>query len=173
MPHNHLDLHIHVVELDIPFIIDLDILNPHQLIVRYVENQLESMQLGLKLSLTYKRGHVFLYWDVKSVMLKRSELTRLHVHFMHPAADLLLELIRRASPSKVSESVKRILDQITAACKTYCEFKSQPIRFKASIFPDRLVFKQSISIDLLWLDEKPVLHVIDGHTNFRNGLFLR
>lgn len=37
----------------------------------------------------------------------------------------------------------------------------------------RIVLNQVISIDLLWLQERPLLHIIDDHTGFRSAAFLK
>lgn len=163
---SHITLDIHVVDLDIPLIIGLDVLKAHSLLVNYVENVLEFRELNVRRPLTYKREHVFLEWDQKSILFTREELTRLHLHFMHPAADKLFQLIRRAKPESATTSVKQIISEISSACLSCQEYRSRPLRFKASVPPDNIVFNQSISIDLLWLDEVPVLHVIDDHTEF-------
>lgn len=170
---SHLSLSIHVVNLDIPLIIGLDVLKSYHLLINYLANQLEFPSTGTTMPLVYKRGHIFLEWDHQSILFTKAELTRLHLHFMHPAADRLFQLIKRASTHSATHSVKQLIENITSACRTCQEFKSRPIRFRASIPPGQLVFNESISIDLLWLENKPALHVIDDHTGFRNAVFLR
>lgn len=92
---------------------------------------------------------------------------------MHPAADRSFELIKRANPDSASKSVRELIGEITSACQTCREYKSQPLRFKSSIPPEKVIFNHTVLIDLLWLDEQPVLQVIDEHTGFRNAIFLR
>lgn len=170
---SHITLNIHVVDLNIPLIIGLDVIKSHSLLLNYVENRLEFRNLSESKPLTYKHGHVFIEWDQKAIMYSREELTGLHLHFIHPGVDRLLELIKRANPDSATKSVKELLHEISSACQTYREFRSKQLRFKASISPNELVFNQSIYIHLLWFDEQPVLHVIDDHTSFRNAAFIR
>lgn len=170
---SHMNLQVHVVKMDIPLIIGLDILKSQSLLVNYVENKLEFRNLNISRPITFKRGHVFLEWDAQRIMFTREELTRLHLHFMHPAANRLFELIKRVNPTLATRSVQHLLDEISKSCRSCQEFRSRPLRFKASVSPTKLIFNHSISIDLLWLDEKPALHVIDDHTGFRNAVSLR
>lgn len=162
-----------MVYLDIPIIICLDILKSHSLLVNYLDNRLEYRNLKYSRPLTFKRGHVFLEWNHDAILFTRTELTRMQLHFMHPAADRLFELIKRASPAHATDSVKELLSEINTACQSCKECKSRLLRFDASISPSQLVFNQSISIELLLLDEKPVLHVIDDRNNYWNAIFLR
>lgn len=69
--------------------------------------------------------------------------------------------------------VRDLLEKISAACEPCQEFKSRPLLFKAILPPERLVFNNAISIDIVWINDYPVLHVIDDHTGFRNAVFLR
>lgn len=39
--------------------------------------------------------------------------------------------------------------------------------------PQSIVFNRELSMDLLWLDKVPVLHVVDTHTAFKNAEFIR
>lgn len=171
--HSHLDFHVEVVDLDIPLIIGLDILRSRKLLVDYVENTLIYCNEKIKRPITYKLGHVFVEWDQSEILFTREELSRLHLHFMHPSASKLFALISRSDPSKANPSVKQLIDEIPAACNTCRSFKSSPLRFKATIPDDKVLFNHTISVDLVWLHEKPVLHIIDEQTGFRNACFLK
>lgn len=94
--HSDITLKIHVVDLDIPLIIGLDILTYHSLLVNYVENSLEFRNLNSR-PLIYKRGHVF-EWDVHRIMFTHEELIWLLVNFMHPSVGRLFKLIKRVNP---------------------------------------------------------------------------
>lgn len=48
-----------------------------------------------------------------------------------------------------------------------------PLQFKTTIPPDQLVINHEPGIDLLWLEETQVFHVVDTHTGFRNATVLR
>lgn len=169
----HLDLAVDVVDLDIPLILGLDILRGKGLLVDYINNELKFCNHDLSLPITSKYGHVFLEWDYHTIHFTKTELIRLHTHFMHPSASKLYDLIARANPEKASPSIKRLINEITDACTQCKTYASAPLRFKASIPSDRITFNQVVSVDLLWLYDRAVLHVIDEHTGFRNAAFLK
>lgn len=96
----------------------------------------------------------------------------LHI-FMHPSAFKLYSFISRSDPSKANLSIKNPVEQIIAACDNCKSYKSSPLRFKAAIPSDQILFSQIISVDFLWLYDKPVLHVIDKQTGFGNASFVK
>lgn len=169
----HLDLSIDVVALDIPLIIGLDILRGHNLLVNYLDNTIRFCSYGITRPISQKLGHVFLQWDEHRILFTKAELTRLHMHFMHPSASKLFQLIARSDPSKDNPSIKKLIEEITAACNNCKAYHASPLRFKAAIPSDRLTFNQTISIDLLWLYDRPVLQVIDDQTGYRNAAFIK
>lgn len=174
MNRSHLQLRIHVFDLYISLIIGLGIL---KIILCWSITLINPFNTAIRntvdLSRSFYRGHVFLEWNHHSILFTRSELTRIHLHFMHPAAYCLFYLIKWANPANATDSVKELVDELTAACLSRKEYKSRPLRFKVNITPSKLVFNQSVSIDILSLEEKMALHVVDGHNNYRNAIIVR
>lgn len=82
-------------------------------------------------------------------------------------------LVARAVPLKANPSIQRLLEEVTNSCATFKPYKSAPLRFRASIQNDKIVFSQVLSIDLFWLYDRPVLHFIDEQTGFRNASFFK
>jgi len=39
--------------------------------------------------------------------------------------------------------------------------------------PKQLVFNQKVTMDLIWLQGVPILHVIDVHAGYQNAITLR
>lgn len=103
--HNHLDLMIDVVHVDIPLIIGLDILRSRKLLVNYVHNTLIYCNEKVNRPITFKYGHVFVEWDQSEILFTSEELTRFHLHFMHPFTSRLLQLIPRSDPTKANCNV--------------------------------------------------------------------
>lgn len=169
----HISVTVDVIQMDIPLIIGLDILRPCKLSVNYVDNTLHYCNEGVTQPLTYKHGHVFYEWDTSEMFFTRQELTWLHLHFMHPSSERLFYLIARVNPTKATPSVKELINSITNACSSCQSFKSAPLRFKPSVPKDHLIFKHTISVDFVCRNERPVLHVIDENTKFRNACFLK
>lgn len=91
---------------------------------------------------------------------------------MHPSTAKLLSLLSRDYPDQVTAETTPLLQEIGKAfdaCKFFC---SQPITFQVR-FPDDVVFNKSIRMNLMYLDGKPVLHVIDVGTNYSAARFLK
>lgn len=36
--------------------------------------------------------------------------------------------------------------------------------------PDKVIFNQELAIDLVWLEKKLVLHIVENHTEFQNAI---
>lgn len=114
----HVDLHVDVIDLDIPLIIGLDVLKSKRLLVNYIDNNLHFCNKNIKQPLTYKFRHVIYEWDIRELFFTRQELTRLHLHFMHPSSRSLFDLIARSDPTKATPSIGQLIESISNACAT-------------------------------------------------------
>ena len=92
---------------------------------------------------------------------------------MHPTYGKLYNLIKRAYPEKATTSVKQLLDQISKACSSCATYSNPPFRFRATISPDNIIFNREVSMDLMWLNKRAVLHIVDTATSFQNATFIR
>lgn len=45
-------------------------------------------------------GHVFIEWKKRNECYKQAKLSRLNIHFFHPAADRLFALVKKAKPEE-------------------------------------------------------------------------
>jgi hypothetical protein len=72
----------------------------------------------------------------------------------------------------VNEDTRKILQGIVKSCLTCQTFASQPLRFSVRMPDDKLVFNDELSLDILWLDGEPALHVVDTATRFGAAIFL-
>lgn len=169
----HINLSIDVINMDIPLIIGLDMLRSYRLLVNYINDTIHFGNFDIKRTIKHKSGHVFLECNLHEILFTRKELVRLHTHFMHPSASRLFSSIARADTTKPNSSIQHLFEEITSACLKFQPYKSAPLRFKVSIPNDKILFNQMLSIDLLWLYERPVLRIIDEETGFRNASFLR
>lgn len=162
----------HIVNISIPFLLGLDTLDRHGWNVLTVQNKLESVKDGWTMPLYRLRGHVFLRWPETFVNLfTRNELERMHLHFMHPSASKMFQLLHRAYPNKLQGDTLDILSDISKSCDVCQKYSLKPFTFTVR-FPDDAVFNQRIAMDLMYLDGSPVLHVIDTGTNFSAAQFL-
>ena len=106
------------------------------------------------------------------VLFTKSELARLHLHFYHPTAQKLYNLLRRARPSDTPPETRRILEQISLDCKHCREHFPGPYRFRVALPLDEVTFNEEVALDVMYLDSQPVLHVVDLQVAYQNAEFL-
>ena len=101
--------------------------------------------------------------------LTSSELLRLHRRFGHPSVKKLHALLERSGYNATTEAIARL----TKFCQ-YCQkHRKSPGRFKFRLSDDTIDFNHSIYIDVMYINSKPALHVIDEATRFSAARFLR
>lgn len=101
------------------------------------------------------------------------ELKRLHRVFGHPSVTALGHLLRRADPENYSYNVKHARYDIMRECMTCVKHAAKPRRFKVTIGTDDLRFNHIIAVDIMYINEKPVIHVVDEATNYQAAMFLK
>jgi hypothetical protein len=100
--------------------------------------------------------------------LTESELRQLHRRFGHPSVHRLTRILQRAGHEVNSQCI----DYLTKFCH-HCQMKGRsPGRFKFTL-KDDYEFNYSVIVDILYLEGKPVLQVIDAATSFGAARFLR
>jgi hypothetical protein len=101
--------------------------------------------------------------------LTEVELRQLHRRFGHPSVQRLTKVLQRAGYNDIDP---RTIERLTKFCKQ-CQLHSKsPGRFKFTLKDDRN-FNYSVLIDVLYLDNKPVLQAIDEATAFNAARFLK
>ena len=137
-----------------------------------VQNQLQSVTENWVMDLVRQDGHVYTPWDETfETLFSREQLTNLQLHFMHPSTDKLYDLLKKAHPNTMSKHAKDVLSDISRSCHACQIYSTKPITFQVR-FPDEVVFNKEIRIDLFFLDQAPVLSIVDVGTNFATGRFL-
>lgn len=162
-----------VVNAYVPFLIRLDILWYHQFNINTNTNSLESCVHKCTLLITYKFRHASVDFSPYRILLTRSELRRLHLHFMHLSADELIRLLWWALPRTKTLETEQIIGEISDACATCQEYRPSPLCFRTCIFPDKVIFNYELAIDIMLIDEVPILHIADSHTHFQNAVVSR
>jgi hypothetical protein len=98
--------------------------------------------------------------------------TRALTHFWHPTTQKLYELIKRSTPDQATAETRTLLEDIAQRCRTCQALSRKPYRFKVSM-PENVVFNQTLAMDIMYLEGKALLHVVDTSTNFSNAIFLQ
>ena len=160
-----------IVQIDVPLLFGLDLMKRYRIRVDEVENTIEQKDQGWKASLTFKKGHLYREWPARVVLFTRTELEKLHRRFAHPTTTKLLNLLRRADPKRVDDQTRETLERIYRSCDPCQRMSPKPFVFQVSM-PDDIVFNNEVVVDLMWLDGKPVLHIVDRGTHYSAASFV-
>jgi hypothetical protein len=158
-----------VLEAPTPFLLclaDMDRLNV------YFNNTTDELVQGEnRTPVIRKWGHPWFHLNKReraTMFLTETELRRLHCRFGHPAVMRLVKLLKNAGHNDFEE---RTLEEITKFCH-HCQLNSSaPRRFKFTL-KDNRHFNYEILVDVMYLGNRPVLHVVDASTAFQGAKFL-
>lgn len=171
----YLEMSIDIVHGNFPLLIGIDVILDHGLIIDYNTKQLTCHDRTWSLPIQFTMVHSFVHPAGREtrVFFTRAELEKRHFKFYPSSSGKLFNVIKRASGEKATPEIKRMLDEISRAFQTCQEYHSGPFRFRASLPADEIVFNQEVAIDLVWLAGRPVVHVVDTHTNYQNAEFVQ
>lgn len=100
--------------------------------------------------------------------LTETELRRLHRRFGHPSVRRLRQVLER-SGHKVE---LHALEHLTKYCEHCQKHGRSPGRFSFTI-KDDIDFNYNVIVDILYIQGKPVLHLVDEATRFQAGRWLK
>ena len=100
------------------------------------------------------------------------QLLKLHRHFFHPSSEKLYKLLKRAHPADTTPETQQLLEDISRRCDPCQRVQSGPSRFKVTFGADSVQFNEEVVIDIMYLDGKPVIHLVDTETHFGAARFL-
>lgn len=168
----YLTFDIHVVEADVPILLSLADMDRIRIHYNNLTHTLHHNPSGASISVSRQFGHPFIKWNnFTDSFFSESELRRLHKRFGHPTADKLLNLLKRSDIDQVDSATLSILEEISRRCRL-CQFNAQrPRRFKFSLKSEK-DFNQQIYVDVMHLEGKPVLHVVDEATRYQAARWL-
>lgn len=162
----------HALETPTPFLLCLKGMDYLRTYLDNTTNELVKDGGNLRVPVVRKWGHPWFFLNKSeetSVFLTEKELRRLHRRFGHPATDRLYKLLKKAGYDDVD---KETLQNIAQFCH-HCQIHSPaPRRFKFTLKDDH-EFNFEIVVDVLYLNNKPVLHVVDSATSFNGARFLK
>lgn len=138
---------VDVVELDVSPLIGLDTLNKLIFYINNVLNLLVKERLGWVIPLERKNGHLYLQW-ILEVLSTIRELKKMHNGFYHQSTDKMFNLVKRVNFEYATMKTRKLLEQVSAECKT-CQYHSpRPLRFAATI-PGPIFFNHLAILDLM------------------------
>ena len=167
------NIDFHVVEADTPFLLclaDMDRLRVHY-------NNVTDVLITPtgELPIVRRFGHPFLVWSEAihpflqelPCYLTEVEIRQLHRRFGHPSVGRLQRVLERAG----HEVDTTILQHLTKFCK-YCQkYGRSPGRFRFTLRED-VDFNYCIYVDIMYIDGKPLLHIVDEGTRYQAGRWL-
>ena len=170
-------IEFHIVKADTPFLLSLADMDRLKVYLNNVKNVLVMEDQVIPVIRRF--DHPFLLWktslqsyitesfDTNPCYLTDTELRQLHKCFRHPSAMKLHLLLERSS----HEVDKPALDKLTKFC-SFCQKNGKsPGRFKFTLRDD-VNFNYSIIVDIMYIDNSPILHVVDEATRFQAARWL-
>jgi hypothetical protein len=164
----------HVVKADTSFLLSLADMDRLKVYFNNVENTLNMIIQKQKLPVIRRFGHGFLLWknfmqtyidqsfDLNFCYLTETELRQLHRRFDHSSTRKLHDLLERAD----HEVKKPVLEKLIKFC-TFCQkYAKSSGRFKF-ILRDDVNFNFSIIVNIMYIENSLILHVIDEATRFQ------
>jgi hypothetical protein len=161
----------HVIPTNTPFLLclqDMDAMG-----VRF-DNLKNILIQGNKIvPVVRKWGHPWMLLDQLEETLAwnhltETELRQLHRRFGHPSVQRLTNVLQRAG----HDVDIAVLKKLTKFCHQCQMHEKSPGRFKFTLKDDH-EFNHSVIIDVMYLDGKPVLQVVDSATAFEAARFLK
>lgn len=167
----------HVVQANTPFLLclrDMDLLRATFNNLRNVMVQGSNM-----MPIVRAGGHPWMLLDpIKALTfaeglyvtchLTRAEMEQVHRRFGHPSPRRLYRMLQRAGHTIPLNAI----EQITKFCKNCQLHKGPPQRFNFTL-KDDTEFNHTIYLDVLKLDDRQVLQVVDEATKFQSARFLK
>ena len=175
-----------VVPPDIPALMGMDVLDQESLTPDTVENRLVKKIPVKKQDGTFqymeqwhvpmyrsKSNHLYVDMDFPiSMRYTKSQLSKPHKNFFHPAADKLFNLLRKSKPEEATPETLDALKDITKRCYPCQRVHNAPPRFRVSFGAENVRFNERILIDIMYIGAKPVMHIVDEGTRFSAARFL-
>lgn len=96
----------------------------------------------------------------------------LNLVFFYPTAGKLYTLIEHASATDCTPSARCLLDEISGLCAMCQTFGARPLSVHVSLPNEMICINAEISMDLLCLDRRFTLHVVDPASGYSNSAFL-
>ena len=121
-----------VVNVNIPLLMGLDILDRCKLVIDVCKNELLCPERGRSLPLTRNLGHIYIEWGTE-VLYTTGELQRIHRHLIHAPADRLFSLMKRADDPCATRETRKRLEEVTSTCGIFQRIARGPGRFRVAL----------------------------------------
>lgn len=164
---------IDVVNGEITLLIGLDHLDEYGTFLNTVNKTFTCRRQKWTITLTRKLGRIFYTWgDSDTILFTQNEIVKLLEQYFHPRAGKIFKLLNSVDRTGVDQKTMDILKDISKACEVCQNYSTQYILLRARIPDSDIVFTQELEIDVMFLEEKVVLHVVYIATHFNETIFI-
>lgn len=170
--HGFIEFDIDIIDKEVPLLFGLDQHLKHSCSSNEVFRTFTHHILKITVPLNYKNGHLYLEWPSSNVLFTRLELKKLHNRFAHPSVTALINLLKRSGLDEMPSETRRMLEDIARKCKECEKYAPKPAIFKVSMPEDTIEFNHEIEVDLFFIHNKPILHIIDRGTRYSVARFI-
>lgn len=101
-----------------------------------------------------------------------AQLQKMHRQFALSSATKLYNLLKRAGLEAVNSETLERLNDIVSKFEPCQRIRNAPLRFRVSMGHGDVRFHARAYIDIMYLDGRPVLHIVDEATRFSAARFL-
>lgn len=102
-----------------------------------------------------------------------TDLRQIHRAFCQPSIRSTENLLKRSNGGNLEAQTRRLIRNIGQSCQSCQQKSGPPRRFKLTIGTSNLRFNHSVKFYTMYLDEIPVLHLVDQGTHFCGVVFLQ
>ncbi len=95
-----------------------------------------------------------------------------HTIFGNPSASAVVNVLRRTRPDEMTESMKQKILDISKMCIECSILGNKPKKFNLRVGADDLRFNQIVAVYLMYINSKPIIHVVHLATHYNSALFL-
>ncbi len=168
-----IDVRFQIVKDNVPSLLCMKDMLDNGLDISILDSEIRYKHLSQPLELkNYFLIHKWKRGDIGYSLYTEAELKKLHKSFGHPSVSALVNVLKRARPNEMSSEVQKTISDIVKTCLTCSVHASRPKRFKLTVGTDDLRFNHIVAIDITYISNKPILHVVDEATHYNAALFL-
>lgn len=163
---------LHIVDADTLILLSIDDMDRLGIYLQNLDNVLVHRNSGKKANIVRLDAHPYLHWNFLIFShFTYAKLWRLHRQFGHPHDHQLANVLKRAEISTVTTDTKSMLEKIERSFALFQEYAQHPRHFRFTLRND-VDFKQNIYIDILYIDEKTIRHIVNKATRFQAAHWL-
>lgn len=102
-----------------------------------------------------------------------NELHHINRSFGHPSLKATAELLKNAKWGSLQNETKVSLKEIEMECTPSRHTRTKSRNFKLAIRSKAIKFNHHLRVDTMFIDERPVVHIVDESTHFPAARFIQ